>query len=83
MKVKSNQVGVCPICNKESLEYGCVEKGSFEFDYYPWTCKECHAHGEEWYQLKFIGHNIEDEDGNLIEIEDYMIESENEENEER
>lgn len=83
MKVKSNQVGVCPICNKESLEYDCVEMGSNDFDYYPWTCKECHAQGEEWYVLKFVGHSIVDKEGNLIEIEDYMVESECEENEER
>ena len=83
MKVKSNKVGVCPICNKESLEYDRVEMGIDPcFDYYPWYCKECHAQGEEWYELKFMGHNIVDEDGELIEIEDYMIEKEDEENEE-
>lgn len=84
MKVKSNKVGVCPVCNKASLEYDRVEMGiDPEFDYYPWYCKECHAQGEEWYVLKFMGHSIVDEDGELIEIEDYMVESECEENEEK
>lgn len=77
MKVKSNKVGVCPVCNKESLEFGCIDP---YFNYYPWVCKECHAQGEEWYELKFIGHSVVNEEGELIEIEDYMIESEDEEN---
>lgn len=85
MKVKSNRVGICPICNKESLEYECEAPGFLDpnFDYFTWVCKECYAQGCTYFELKFVGHSIINKDGKLIEIEDNMIESENEENEER
>lgn len=67
MKYKSNEQGRCPYCNEPTLDYGVAE---FQDDYmisYPWTCESCGHTGEEWYDMKFIGHN--DEEGNIIEIE--------------
>lgn len=75
MKVKSNKVGVCPFCNHEGeLEYGCVSNEDDNMCYYKWRCLNCNHEGEEWYYLEFVGHNVFDENGNCIEIEDKMIE---------
>lgn len=73
MKVKSNKQGQCPICNGYNLNY---EQMELEGDIicYPWKCEDCSAKGEEWYSLNFIGHNVLDEDGMSIEIQDDMIE---------
>lgn len=77
MKVKSNKNGQCPICNGCNLNYNPnYEQIEPEGDVicYPWVCEDCSAQGEEWYSLNFIGHNVLDEDGVSIEIEDDMIE---------
>ena len=42
--------------------------------YFPWECLTCKHKGEEWYSLEFIGHNVIDEDGNNIELDNSMIE---------
>lgn len=73
MKVKSNTVNVCPFCNGENLEYGCIQLEG-EMMYYPWKCEDCSHEGEEWYDVIFAGHNIIDEDGVSVEIESHMIE---------
>lgn len=73
MKVKSNKQGQCPMCNGANLNYGSIELHS-DMMYYPWKCEDCSHEGEEWYSLTFAGHNIIDEDGVSIEIEDDMIE---------
>lgn len=74
MKLKSNEQGKCPFCNSTgTLNYDCAENEG-DMLYYKWTCLACGHHGEEWYSLTFAGHNIEDEDGNNIEITDDMIE---------
>lgn len=75
MKVKSNEMGTCPICNGNDLDYGCVEFTN-NMIYYPWTCNNCKAEGEEWYNLDFVGHNIIADSGDNIEITEDMIESE-------
>lgn len=76
MKVKSNKSRVCPFCNKESiLYYKFVNNGNYTC-YYKWVCFECEKEGEEWYRLEFTGHNIIDENGDNVEIENNMIESE-------
>ena len=67
MMYKSNKQGQCPYCNSNKLEYGVIERQEDGLAYYPWTCKNCGHSGEEWYELKFIGHN--DEDGQEIELE--------------
>lgn len=73
MKVKSNTVNVCPFCNGENLEYGCIQLEG-EMMYYPWKCEDCSHEGEEWYDVIFAGHNVIDEDGVSVEIENHMIE---------
>lgn len=75
MKVKSNEVGVCPFCNHDGeLDYDCFEMESGNMGYFKWTCENCGHEGEEWYHLEFVGHNVIDENGDNIEIEDNMIE---------
>ena len=39
-----------------------------EMCYLPWQCLECKQEGEEWYSMEFIGHNVYDESGELIEL---------------
>lgn len=76
MKLKSNKVGVCPFCNHDGvLDYDCVNNEG-EMCYYKWTCTNCKHEGEEWYRLEFIGHNVIDENGDNVEINDNMIEEE-------
>lgn len=72
MRVKSNVSGTCPFCGESNLEYEAVR---FDGDicYYPWKCINCNHEGEEYYSLEFIGHNVYDEEGSLIEIENSMI----------
>jgi len=64
---KSNRQGECPVCGEQDLDYGAVE---FEDDmeYFPWTCNQCGAQGEEWYSRDFAGHNVETDDGS-VEVE--------------
>jgi C4-type Zn-finger protein len=61
---KSNKQGECPVCGKQDLDYGAAE---FEGDmmYFPWTCNQCKAQGEEWYSMEFTGHNVNTEEGNI------------------
>ena len=76
MKLKSNEVGVCPFCNSEgTLNYDCVNNEG-DMCYYKWCCSNCEHEGEEWYRLEFIGHNVIDESGDNIEITEIMIEEE-------
>lgn len=75
MKVKSNINGVCPMCNSTNLDYGALEFETDMLSYYPWRCNDCHTQGEEWYVMSFSGHNLIDEEGNSIEIEEDMIEN--------
>lgn len=73
MKVKSNDRGCCPFCGEDNLEYGAV-RFEGEMCYFPWECLTCKHNGEEWYSLEFVGHNVIDEDGNNIELDNSMIE---------
>lgn len=75
MKVKSNEIGRCPICNGHNLKYESIEPEG-DVICYPWECEDCSAQGEEWYSVNFIGHNVIDEDGTSIEIQEDMIENE-------
>ena len=67
MKAKSNKLGVCPFCNNETLDYGAVNLAG-DCCYFPWECLTCKRHGEEWYSMDFVGHNIFDDEHNYIEI---------------
>lgn len=76
MKVKSNKNGYCPLCNSTNLDYDNIEIEG-EAVYYPYKCKDCGTEGEEWHLLNFIGHSVYDEEeGAMVEIEDYMIKGE-------
>ena len=67
MTIKSNKKGVCPFCNQENLDYDCINNEG-NMCYYEWHCNSCGQEGEEWYALKFIGHNVYDEKGNIIQL---------------
>lgn len=71
MKFKSNEMGHCPYCYSDYLDYGSCQ---FEGDmcYFPWQCYGCGRTGEEWYSMKFTGHNVITDDG-IIEITNDMI----------
>lgn len=64
----ANEVGVCPKCKSEDLDYGVMElKGEKAF--YPYICNNCGCKGREWYDLEFYGHDIVDESGVYIEVD--------------
>lgn len=69
--IKSNWQGMCPICNSYSINYGVVVFTDGQC-YFPWTCTQCGQTGEEWFDMQFIGHNINFDD-DCLEIEDYMV----------
>ena len=75
MKVKSNDLGLCPFCNSYELDYDGMQMLD-DMLYYPYTCAKCGHHGEEWYKLEFAGHNVLDEYDDWVEIKPEMIESE-------
>ena len=62
-----NEAGKCPYCGSEDLDYEGMEPED-DMVYYPWTCSYCGASGEEWYNLAFIGHSVETEDGCTEEV---------------
>lgn len=53
--------GKCPFCESYNIEYGAME---LEDDtlYYPWKCEDCGCEGKDWYELKFIKQEIEEEE---------------------
>lgn len=76
MKIKSNNGGYCPFCGEDNLNYEAV-RFEGKMCYFAWKCLNCKHEGEEWYSLKFIGHNVIDENGNNIELDKSMIEESN------
>ena len=76
MKVKSNEMGTCPMCNGNMLSYDSIEVEDDMLANYKWCCLNCGCEGEEWYKLDFVGHNIIADNGDNIEITEDMIESE-------
>ena len=63
----SNKQGVCPKCGESNLEYESIRLEG-EMAYFPYKCNNCGQEGEEWYSMEFAGHNVYDEEGNLIEL---------------
>lgn len=58
-KVKCNESDICPICGSY-LDYEPIELEG-DMIYYPYTCENCGAKGEEWYSLEFNGHSVYNE----------------------
>ena len=67
-KKYTNNECECPNCQHKDLYYGTLEIMDDGLCYYPWSCPKCHMRGEEWYRLEFQGHNVYDEEGNIIEL---------------
>lgn len=57
VKIISNRLGVCPYCNSERIEY-MPSRNEVDMIYYPCTCRNCKRYFEEWYSLRFDGHNV-------------------------
>lgn len=55
--VYKNEQGTCPKCGGNNLDYGTLELEG-DMAYYPYTCNDCGQEGEEWYSMRFDGHNI-------------------------
>lgn len=70
MKKLLNEVGKCPFCESDDLDYDAMEPEDGNMIYYPWTCNNCGKHGEEWYTMTFAGHSIEVEDGFTEEVDE-------------
>lgn len=47
----------CPCCGSHNLDYGCFELEG-EWGFFPRTCENCWAEGDEWYSLNFDEHII-------------------------
>lgn len=58
------EIGKCPKCKSENLEYGVAEIDLQLF--YPVECKNCGFVGKEWYDIIFTG--FTDANGNDIKI---------------
>ena len=56
----AQQAGKCPVCGKSDLEYGSSYPEG-ECVCYPWECRDCKATGEEWYELTFIEHRVNED----------------------
>lgn len=63
-----NKQGFCPKCGSYNLDYEVMELQDDMMCYYPYKCEECGLQGGEWYKMEFAGHNIYDENGELIEL---------------
>lgn len=63
----TNEEGHCPKCGEANLDYGSLELEG-NMCYYPYKCDSCGQEGEEWYSMSFAGHNVYDENGELIEL---------------
>ena len=72
--------GICPYCGSEA-SLADYDACGFEGDmlYYPVRCPDCGHSYQEWYSLKFIGHNVGDdfdtvtcagEEGVVVEVEE-------------
>lgn len=68
IKKLKNEEGTCPFCGSSDLHYNGLEIEP-PMCYYPWTCNNCHKQGEEWHKMEFVGHNVYDSTGELIELE--------------
>lgn len=64
MEFLRNAQGVCPVCGKNTLDYGDMEERGNAL-YYNWHCLNCNNDGEEWYRLEFDGHEVLDEKNQL------------------
>lgn len=49
--------GKCPYCGSDDVEYGFREHVD-DMIYYEVACKDCGRTFQEWYELKFSGHNV-------------------------
>lgn len=56
---KDNCEGLCPVCHSDNVDYESIELRE-GMAYFPYTCKNCGTEGEEWYNLQFAGHLIDD-----------------------
>ena len=56
MENKEGQ-GICPVCGNNDLEYYGYENETTGL-FYRWECNHCHSHGNEWYSLNFIEHEV-------------------------
>lgn len=63
----TNEQGLCPKCKSGNLEYFATEYVD-NMCYYRYKCEDCGQEGEEWYSLTFEGHNVYDENGEMIEL---------------
>jgi len=64
--------GRCPYCGSLDNDYEAIRLADDHLAYYPATCTKCHRKFEEWYQLKYVGHNCGD-DLNIEAVEGLEI----------
>ena len=70
---KSNRQGECPVCGAQDLDYGAAEFEGDNMMYFPWTCNQCKAQGEEWYSMDFAGHNVNTDEGSIEVGDDFDV----------
>lgn len=64
---EDNQVGKCPICHSDNINYDSIQLES-DMTYYPYTCEDCGTQGEEWYKIEFVGHNIDNMEVEYVDL---------------
>lgn len=64
--MKTNEMGTCPVCGCENLDYGRIEADG-GYVYIFWDCPDCESEGQE--QYTFDTHvAVYDKDQNEITI---------------
>jgi hypothetical protein len=58
--------GNCPCCGGGELTYSSAEFVDDNINY-PWECRDCGSIGSEWYSLEFSGHNVSEDNKNVVE----------------
>lgn len=57
VKIESNELGMCPYCESQEIDYGAVVMEG-DMLYFPCQCEKCGRYFEEWHKLEFTGHNV-------------------------
>ena len=62
-KFVKNEQGNCPVCGGFNLDFESAEIDDNAVKY-PWTCDDCGATGDEFYDMTFSAHwNVTDKNG--------------------
>ena len=58
VKILSNEVGMCPYCNSQNIDYDSARFHTDGMVSWRAICNGCHREFEEWHEMNFVGHNV-------------------------